>query len=401
MKLTLSRHIRVPGLRILWLATATNQLSFGMQQVILGWVVLALTDASEMVGVAFALRSAPNLVVGFAAGAITDRLDRRTLMRLTVLGMALLTLGMACGAWLDRLAVWHLLVYATVLGALRSFEMTARQAYVYDVVGAKDAMQGLALNTMAQRIGGALGALVAGATLQWWGISAAFLVTSLCYIAASVLLYALHERGDAAPATAEPLWQNMRNYVQALRANQVMRSLMISTAAVEVLGFSNQTLMPVLVKEVLQADAASLGVLTAFRFIGGLLGATCLTAVGRLPHPGVLLLAALALFGGTEMLLGQATQLWLVLLCITGISIMASVTDILHQALLQKHVANAQRGRAMGSWIVGTGAAPIGHLEIGYLAGATTVSMALFLHGLALVSLPLLLMVCLPQLRRL
>jgi hypothetical protein len=55
----------------------------------------------------------------------------------------------------------------------------------------------------------------------------------------------------------------------------------------------------------------------------------------------------------------------------------------------------------MGSWIVGTGAAPIGHLEIGYLAGAAGVSTALLLNGLALIALPFLLAWAMPQLRRL
>jgi len=78
---------RKPDARLLWLSTAVSQLSFGMQQVVLGWVVLAMTNSSAMVGVAFALRMAPNLVVGFIAGAISDRIDRRTLMRLSTIGM--------------------------------------------------------------------------------------------------------------------------------------------------------------------------------------------------------------------------------------------------------------------------------------------------------------------------
>ena len=102
-----------------------------------------------------------------------------------------------------------------------------------------------------------------------------------------------------------------------------------------------------------------------------------------------------------EICLAQVTQLWLAVVCIVGINVMASVTDILHQSLLQTHVPNAQRGRAIGSWIVGTGVAPVGHLEIGYLAGITSVSVALLLNGVALVGLPLCLLWLMPQLRRL
>jgi MFS family permease len=397
-----SSVLQTSGTRALWLATVTNQLSFGMQQVILGWVVLTLTQSSGMVGLAFALRSAPNLVVGFAAGAISDRLDRRTLMRLALLGLALITLLMAWGVWLNRIVVWHVLLYAVIVGMLRAFEMTARQAYVYDIVGAKNAVQGLALNAIAQRVGGALGAVIAGVILEWWGASAAFLVMGFCYGMAGALLYMLHSRGAAAPtAVPEPLWQNVKTYAQALRTHPILRSLMISTAAVEIIGFSHQVILPVLAKDVMHIGAAGLGVLTAFRFIGGVMGAALLTTISRLSQHGRLLLVVLALFGAGQVFLSQVTQFWLAVACVTAINVMASATDILHQALLQHHVANTQRGRAMGSWIIGTGAAPIGHLEIGYLAGVAGVSMALLLNGSALIVLPFLLAWAMPQLRRL
>ena len=86
------------------------------------------------------------------------------------------------------------------------------------------------------------------------------------------MLYALRERGAAAPIVLEPLGQNIRNYMRVLWINPVLRHLIISTAAAEILGFSHQVVLPVLVKDVLHADAASLGVLTAFRFIGGTVG---------------------------------------------------------------------------------------------------------------------------------
>ena len=396
-----SSVLQTSGARDLWLATVANQLSFGMQQVILGWVVLTLTQSSGMVGLAFALRSAPNLVVGFAAGAISDRFDRRTLMRLAVLGLALITLLMAWGVWLHRVAVWHVLLYAVMVGMLRAFEMTARQAYVYDIVGAENAVQGLALNAIAQRVGGALGAFIAGVILEWWGASAAFLVMGLCYGMAGGVLYRLHSRGAAAPTVLEPLWQNVKTYARALHTHPILRSLIISTAVVEIIGFSHQVMLPVLAQDVMHIGAAGLGVLTAFRFVGGVIGAGLLTTISRIPRHGRLLLVVLALFGVGQVFLSQVTQFWLAVACITAINVMASATDILHQALLQHHVANTQRGRAMGSWIVGTGAAPIGHLEIGYLAGAAGVSMALLLNGSALIALPFLLAWAMPQLRRL
>ena len=56
-----------------------------------------------------------------------------------------------------------------------------------------------------------------------------------------------------------------------------------------------------------------------------------------------------------------------------------------------------QRGRAMGAWIIGTGIAPVGHLEVGALASLAGADVALVVNGLALILLTLGMAVGLPR----
>jgi hypothetical protein len=70
-------------------------------------------------------------------------------------------------------------------------------------------------------------------------------------------------------------------------------------------------------------------------------------------------------------------------------------------ALLQHSVTNEQRGRAMGAWVVGCGIAPVGHLQIGYLAALAGAPLALLLNGAALIVLAGMFALCVPGLRRL
>src|SRR5438067_5545500 len=136
----LAGTLRTPGFPMLWGAALCGQIGVGMQQVLLGWLVLSMTDSSSMVGALFAVRSAPSLLVGFAAGALTDRLDRRLLMRLTVCGMALVSWLIAWLWWMGHLHIWQLLLCAGLFGLLQAFEATARQAYTCDVVGVSGAV---------------------------------------------------------------------------------------------------------------------------------------------------------------------------------------------------------------------------------------------------------------------
>jgi MFS family permease len=397
----LTMTLRDTDMQVLWLATVTYHLGLGMQQVVLGWVVLALTHSETMVGTAFAVRSAPNLVVGFAAGTLTDRCDRRSLMRLAACGMAGVALVMAWLAYTEQLTVWYLLLGTGALGMWGALEMTARQAYVVDTLGVHRAVQGIALISLAQRFGGVLGALVAGATLAWWGAAVAFLVMATCYGTGACILYAVRREGIAAPRAREPIRQNLLTYLRALRTNQDVRTLMFSTAAAELFGFSHQVMLPVLAKEVLQVGAGGLGVLTAFRFLGGVLGVSGLAGLSVMHRRGSVLLIVLALFGAGQVLLAYAPTFWFAAACVIFISSMAAATDVLHQTLLQFSVTNEQRGRAMGSWIIGTGIGPVGHLEVGSLASLTSAHLALLVNGLALMMLTLGMAVCIPRLWRL
>ena len=67
------------------------------------------------------------------------------------------------------------------------------------------------------------------------------------------------------------------------------------------------------------------------------------------------------------------------------IAFCAVASDVLTQSMMQLAVPGALRGRAMGAWQVAVGFSPIGHLEMGLLAGAVGTAGALLLNGAALV----------------
>ena len=392
---------RYPDFRVLWASTVSNQLGLGMQQVLLGWLVFEITESGGMVGVVFAARSAPNLVVGFVAGSVSDRIDRRVLMRASVFGMVVCAGLVALLLYLDRLAVWQLIVAAVALGGFQSAYMTARQAYIYDVVGIEGAVNGIALMSMAQRAGGLVGALAGGAVFEWWGPAASFFLMSSGYLAGGVAMYWLRDAGQSVPTERESMAENLANFLRALKSNRVLLVLLATTASAEMFGFSHQVAMPILVKEVLNMGAASLGFITAFRFVGGAIGTVIAAVIGHIGRQGLMLVISLVLFGVGEAALSQSPGYFTVLVMVVFIAVVAAVTDILHHALLQTNVPNEQRGRAMGIWIVGLGFAPAGQLELGYLAGAAGSRIGLLVNGAVLTVLALGMGMFIPRLRRL
>ncbi len=393
--------LRHSDFRVLWLSTALNQLGQGMQPVMLGWLVLDLTGSGGMVGVVFAMRALPNLIVGLAAGSVTDRLDRRLIIRMSSVGLAVAGTTISALLLTDHLTVWQLMLFTFVLGAMHAFETTARQVYTYDIVGATGALNGIALMSLAQRAGGVVGALLAGGLLAWWGPGPAFMLMAVSNAGAAVAQIWLRHAGESAPRVRESLAQNVTNYWRALRTNRTMLCLMISTTAAEVFGFSHQVMLPILARDVLHVGPGALGVLTACRSVGGVIGVLALGRFSPVRRQGILLLSVVMLLGLGQVLLAQSPTFALALLAVILVNTAGSATDVLHQALLQQTVSNEQRGRAMGSWIVGIGTAPLGHMEAGYLADLASPRVSLMVNGLALAAVGGVMWVALPRLRRL
>ena len=223
----------------------------------------------------------------------------------------------------------------------------------------------------------------------------------MTYSLGILVMFQLKHAGSSAPASREPILENLLNYFRALKNNRTMLTLMISTSGAEILGFSHQVMLPILASEVLGVGSVGLGLLTAFRFFGSALGVFAVAGLERLRRRGLLLLGVIVMFGLGQILLGQSPLFWVAVVFVVLINLMASATDILHHTLLQLSVSNAERGRAMGSWIVGIGTAPVGQLEVGYLAEATSARVALLVNGVALVTLALVMGVLMPRLRRL
>lgn len=385
----------------MWASSSLNHLASFMEQVLVGWLVLELTDSPFMVGAASAARGAAFFFVGIPAGVITDRLDRRMLLRLVNVILVAFSLLIALLMLAGWLRVWHVLTITFVMGSLRAFYLAAQNSYVYDIVGPQNAVNGLSLISLGQRVGGVVGSLLAGSFVALIGTGYAYLAMTIGYVIATAPLFVLREQGQSAPLLREPVLVNLRNYLRAIRSNRTLQALMGTTAAAEALGFSHQAVFPILARDVLNVGPEGLGLMTAFRSVGGMLGMVGLTALGNFPKKGALLLVSLGMFGASQILLAYSPNLTLALLAITLVNAMAFVVDVLHSTLMQLSVPNEQRGRAMGSLVIGYGAGPLGHLEIGGVAGVVGTTSVLIFNGAVLTAFGAFIAVVSPRVRRL
>src|SRR5438128_11520723 len=118
-----------------------------MQTVAQSWLVSGIARSAAWLGRVSAAGSLPVLFLGLYAGVVTDRRPKRGMLVLTAAGGMLLAFVLAALAYTGKVAVWHVLLLAFLLGSVNAFDMPARQAFVIEMVGREDLMNALALDS--------------------------------------------------------------------------------------------------------------------------------------------------------------------------------------------------------------------------------------------------------------
>ena len=396
------RTLQFRDFRVLWVATMAMSMGFWMQQLTLSWLVLSISDSAFWVGAAEAARLAPFLLFGLVAGTIADRLERRILLRIIVSCNILLSVTLGALELNGMLTVPVAIGGAFLYGTVNAFLMPTLQAYVHDIVGSRYIVNGLALNQFAQRTMGVFGGLLGGTLLLVLGIGGTFIVMAVGYTVALIVLFGT--RTASRPGFGTPEQPSVRqSFTEALGLvghNPSVRALLLLSVATEIFAFSHIVMISIFARDVLEIGAQGFGFMVAARAVGSVIGVVAIASIGdRLPK-GKTLLVASALFGLSLAAFGSQPWVWTALIFLGVAGIMAAIFDLLQQAALQLAVGEDQRGRAMGIWVMGVGAGPVGHLEVGSIAEFTSPQFAVVFNGLMLIIIVIIVTMTTPRLRR-
>ena len=392
---------RFRDFRLFWASTFFYSLGTGMEHVAVGWLVFDITGSAFIVGVAAAARMAPLFFLGILSGAMADWLERRLfLLFIALSGMAVAGI-MAVVLLTGEPPIWAVVVLVAAGGCMLAFTLTTRNAYTYDIVGPEHALNGLSLNQMAMQAGGIGGAIISGALIELVGPGWQYLAVGASYLGSALVLLVIGRSTRTAQPLREPVLQNLVGYLRFLRENRLIFILMCLTSITEVLGFTHMTLLPVFAKEVLHVGPAGLGYLTAVRQAGGLLGLALLANLRDYRRKGLLMFIIATGFGVGLMAFSVSAALVYFIIVLAAVNACAMAVDTLYKTLMQSNVPDEQRGRAMGSWVLSIGAAPVGHLGVGGLATALGAQGALLVNGAVLAGISLVAAIALPKIRRL
>jgi MFS family permease len=368
--------------RILWCSSLALAGAQFMERVVTGWLALAAGGGPLAVGIVFAARMLPSLLLGLPFGALADRVDRRrVLLGVAIAGISF-SLLLAFLAGRGTPGLWQVAAISFFMGSLPVADTPARQALVVDTVGRAGAANAIALNSVASRLFGAVGAFASGVAILALGVSNAYLIVAAAYGVELGLVLFVRAPAAHRPAGARLSFRRQVGEAAELILQQpVVRTLVLAAMTCEIFAFSYQTVVPTFARDVLKAGPEGLGTLTASGAIGATVAVLLLAGVPGAVRREPLLAGVYVVYGVGLLALGTATTLSVATAAALLIGACGAAFDALQQTMIQLAVPEDQRGRAAGIWVFSIGTAPIGHLEIGALAASAGAQPALLVNG--------------------
>ncbi len=345
-----------------------------MERTTTAWLALQAGGGAFAVGLVFAARSLPSLLFGLAAGTIADRTDRRRQL-LMVAGASfslMAALGWLVGAGTIR--VWQVIAISFAAGCVQAFDTPARQALVLDTTPREIAPNAMALNALAARLFGALGAFGAGVLIPLIGVAHCYFVIAVAYGLVVAFITALRvPRGSRVPVVHPPFGRALRDAARLITA--------IPEIVSEVFAFSYNSALPVVARDVLMAGPEGLGTLNAAASVGGTIALVLLSLLAGRVRREPLIGGIFVAYGASLIVLAATHDLRVAAAVLVVTGLCAGAFDVLQQTLIQMAVPEEQRGRAIGIWVLGVGSAPVGNLEMGALIAARGAPSALLING--------------------
>ena len=365
--------------RIFFIGQGTSLVGTWMRTTAQGWLVYDLTGSKLLLGTVSALGLLPLFFLSSVAGAMADRWPKRKLLLWAQTSMMVVSFTVALLVASDRIQVWHIMVAATLIGTAFAVDLPTRQSFFITLVGRKDLLNAIALNSAAFNAARIIGPAVAGLIMATFGLAACFYADAASFLAviASLLLLRVQE----APPTNPPgsHMQMLREGFAYVRATRSVRTLLFLLGVVCVFGWSYVALIPAYARDVLDVREAGYGGLLAAHGIGALAGALFVASRGEKRRTRTQVFGGLWLFSlslgvfalaGWPLLAGAA-------LSFSGAGLIMFVSTANTQ--IQWTVPDELRGRVMGVWgLVFGGGLPLGSVTLGALAEKFGVRAALF-----------------------
>jgi MFS family permease len=397
----LAAVLRVPAFRLYSASRIAASVGQAMLQAIIAWQVYALSGSALDLGLVGLVRFAPALTLSLYSGAVVDAYDPRIILLAAQVVPAITSTLMLAAIATGNATLPMVYGMVFLVGLASAFEGPARQTMIPGLVPRNLFSRAMMFNSTLQSLSAVTGPAVGGGLIALQGIGLGYAV-HLCLLLVSILVLA----PVRLPAQTRKVARGgvrldaIREGLTYLRNQPVVLGAMTLDMFAVLFGGA-KALLPIYAVDILHADAAGYGLLTASLDIGSLIAATCMVSMPVPTQTGRALLASVVAYGVATMAFGLSTSLPMSVIAYAAVGAADQVSVVMRQNTIQLVIPDELRGRVTAVNFVFVNASnQIGGLESGLVAAVTSAVFAVVSGGAACLGVVAIVGSKIPELRR-
>ncbi|MFL6541957.1 MAG: MFS transporter [Chthoniobacterales bacterium] len=269
-----------------------------MQVMAQGYVMSTLTTKAVWLGMANLAAGLPMLALTMIGGSAADRYDKRKILIITQLVQIALAIGIGLLVLTKQIEIWHILMFAAILGVSNSFEMPTLSALVPELVSREEIPSGIAIDRSVFHGSRVVGPTIGGILISAWGTASAFFANAISFVALIVALISLPPRRKGTAEEEEQRTSGMKDGFRYVMNDRPSFAMIILIATQSVCIFPIITvMMPLYVRMVLGLGPDRLGYLMGASAVGSLVGSIFLIGLARDKRVPLMIACALTVSG--------------------------------------------------------------------------------------------------------
>lgn len=368
--------------RLLWSGQVVSNIGTQLTAVAVPLQAYDLTGSSLVVGLLGLAQLGPLLVFSLLGGSIADAFDRRRVLLVTQVLLAVTSAGLALNALHGHSKLWLLFLLSALAAGVSGIDMPTRSAVVPGLVPARQLPAALALQQIMWQVALVAGPALAGLIIARASISAAYWADVGTFVVATVAVLAMRPLRPAADHARVGL-RSVAEGFRFLRGRRALQGTFVIDVNAMVFGMP-RAVFPELAAKVFGGGATTVGFLYAAPGVGALLGALGSGWVGRVRRQGLAVLIAVGVWGACIAGFGVMPVLWAALLLLAVAGAADVVSAVFRNSILQLSVPDRLRGRLSAVHIaVVTGGPRLGDAESGTVAAVLGPRASVVSGGLA------------------
>ena len=335
--------LRFLDFRLLLAGRFISSLGNQMLSFAVGWELWLRTQSALALGLVGLVQVIPVVLFSLPAGHVADHYNRKRIMFITQVLLAMCSLGLALLSFFQGPII---LVYVCLfgIGMARAFNDPAASTLLPQTVPPGIFTSAATWSSSAWQLAAIIGPALAGLLVALLNsVTVIYVLDAMAAVTFLMLVFLIKGRQLALSRKAATL-DSMAEGLRFIRSNKVILAA-ITLDMFAVLFGGAVTLLPIYATNILNVGPQGLGVLRAAPSIGALVMALWMAHLPPFQHAGRTLLLAVTGFGVATILFGLSTSFWFSVLMLALLGGLDNISVVIRASLILTRTPDEMRGR--------------------------------------------------------